>query len=841
MKKYNVTGMSCAACSQRVERAVLALGGVESCSVNLLTGRLVVDGAALDEEIVSAVTEAGYGITVEGAVPKNPEKANNNLQKSESKALILRLVLSFLALVPLMYLSMGFAMWGAPLPAVLGENPLAIALIQMFISLFVMLVNGKFFKNGIAGLIRRAPNMDTLVSLGSGASFLYSVAVIFLMSAEYAGGSPEAAEHYLHELYFESAAMILGLITVGKALEERAKGKTTSAVRELIDLTPKVATVIVDGKETEIPISEIKVGDVFILRPGDVVPTDGVVLFGEGGVDESPLTGESIPAYKAVGDAVLAASVNKSGFLRCEATKVGADTAIAAVIRMVEDATATKAPIAKVADKVSGIFVPIVMCISLLAVVINFLLLGDFGYSLGRGIAVLVISCPCALGLATPVAVMVGSGIGARLGILFKSAEALELSAKTDVVLLDKTGTVTKGAPEVTDVIPIGYSEEELLALAASVEYPSEHPLGRAIVAYAEGRVEISAVSGFNAILGAGVKAIFDGKEVVGASFDYVSGMTEVSSEVCSLYKKLADEGKTPLFFLLDGALIGVIAVADTLREDSREAVEELHKMGLSVIMLTGDNARTAEALGRAVGVDEVISGVLPDGKEAVVRRLQEKGSVVMVGDGINDAPALARANVGIAIGGGTDIAIESADVVLMRSRLSDVPRALRLGRATLKKIYGNLAFAFVYNLIGIPLAAGAFTAFFGWSLSPMFGALAMSLSSLSVVTNALTLTAFQRREGQGEKNCDAVEKLDTGAENHQKKENNAVKFTIKIKGMMCPHCEARVRDALLSVEGVNSALVSHESGTAEVLCSCSENALTDAVSGAGYEVVSVE
>ncbi len=841
MKKYNVKGMSCAACSSRVERAVSSLLGVESCSVNLLTGKMSVDGVATSEEIIAAVTKAGYEAALEEDAPKTKEKVNDSLHNSGIKSLIWRLALSFAALVPLMYLSMGFVMWGAPLPSVLRDNPMSIALIEMLLSFFVMTVNARFFKNGFLGIVRRAPNMDTLVSLGSGASFIYSLAIIFLMSAEYVHGSPDSASHYLHELYFESAAMILALITVGKALEERAKGKTTNAVRELISLTPKTATVIADGEERELPIEEIKVGDVFIIRPGDVVPTDGIVIFGEGGVDESALTGESMPAYKSVGDSVLAASVNKSGFLRCRATKVGADTAIAAVIRMVEDATATKAPIAKVADKVSGVFVPVVMAIALLAMVINFIALGNFGYSLGRGIAVLVISCPCALGLATPVAVMVGSGVGAKCGILFKSAEALELSARPSVVLLDKTGTVTKGEPGVTDVIPMGVGENELLYVAASLEYPSEHPLARAIVDYAGGRVEISEVSDFEAIAGAGVKAVVGGKEAYGASFDFLCGKTHVSDEVRSLYEKLADGGKTPLFFLYDGMLIGAIAVADTLREDSIEAIAELHEMGLSVTMLTGDNFRTATALGREAGVDEVISGVLPDGKESVVRRLKERGRVIMVGDGINDAPALARADVGMAIGGGTDIAIESADVVLMRDRLRDVPRALRLGRATLSKIYGNLAFAFVYNIVGIPLAAGAFTHLFGWSLSPMFGALAMSLSSFSVVMNALGLSGFKRAEERRDKKRKNTKKLNTGVQEPTKQEINNMKFTIKIRGMMCPHCEARVKSQLLAVEGVASVTVSHESGTAEIIGNCNAEALTRAVVDAGYEVLSVE
>lgn len=833
--------MSCAACAARVEGAVSSLSGVEVASVNLLTGSLSVEGAALEEEIISAVKRAGYGIVCESENKEKQEKANNDLQNSERRHLILRLVLSFAALVPLMYLSMGYVMWGAPIPAFLAKEPIAVAVLQMLLSLFVLVVNGKFFKNGFLGLVRGAANMDTLVSLGSGASFIYSVAVIFLMISENAGGATGAVGHYLHELYFESAAMILALITVGKALEERAKGKTTSAVRELINLKPKVATVIIDGREVEIPTSEIKVGDIFILRPGDVVPTDGVVIFGDGGVDESPLTGESIPVYKTVGDSVLAASVNKSGFLRCEATKVGKDTAIAAVIRMVEDATATKAPIAKVADKVAGVFVPVVMSISLLAVIINFICLGDFGYSLGRGIAVLVISCPCALGLATPVAVMVGSGVGARLGILFKSAEALELSARATTVLLDKTGTVTKGEPEVTDVIPIGCDEVRLLDCAASVEYPSEHPLGRAIVAYAEGRAVISPVTGFNAIPGAGVRAMLEDGEIIGASFDYISTLTDLGEDVSALYKRLADEGKTPLFFLLDGTLIGVIAVADTLREDSAIAVSELNKMGIFTVMLTGDNERTAMAIGNKLGVNEVISGVLPDGKEAVVRRFQENGRVIMVGDGINDAPALVRADVGIAIGAGTDIAIDSADVVLMRNRLSDVPRALRLGRETLGKIYGNLAFAFIYNIIGIPLAAGAFTPLFGWSLSPMFGALAMSLSSLSVVSNALTLTGFERGKRGCDRATDIIQNLDTGASKTREKETKSMKFTMKIKGMMCPHCEARVKSVLLSADGVASAIVSHESGEAVVEGNCNTETLIKAVTDAGYEVLSIE
>ena len=841
MKNYNVTGMSCAACSARVERAVRAIPGVESCAVNLLTESMSVAGDVPDSEIIAAVTAAGYGASLKDAQSKNAKNANNSLQTSENKSLVTRLVLSLVGIVPLMYLSMGYVMWDAPLPEALIANPIAIALVQMLLSIFVMLVNGKFFISGFMGVVHRAPNMDTLVSLGSGASFVYSVAVVFMMSAEYAGGSAAMANHYLHELYFESAAMILALITVGKALESRAKGRTTDAIKGLIDLSPKTATLLKDGKEVRVPVGEIKVGDVFIVRPGESIPTDGVVLEGEGGVDEAALTGESIPAYKTAGSEVLAATVNKTGFLRCEARRVGSDTAIAGVIKMVEEATATKAPIAKIADRVSGIFVPVVTAIALLAVLINFAVLGDFGYALGRGISVLVISCPCALGLATPVAIMVGSGVGARCGILFKSAEALELSGRPSVVLLDKTGTVTKGSPEVTDVIPIGCDEERLLTIAASLEYPSEHPLARAVVAYAEGRVAISATSGFEALAGSGVRATIDGKEALGASFDFISRTHSLPADTREIYERLADEGKTPLFFALDGELLGVIAVADTLREDSRQAVSELREMGLRTVMLTGDNPRTARAVGRAVGVDEVISGVLPDGKEAVVRRLQENGRVIMVGDGINDAPALARADVGIAIGGGTDIAIESADVVLMRERLRDVPRAVRLGRATLGKIHGNLIWAFVYNVIGIPLAAGAFVPLLGWSLNPMFGAAAMSLSSVSVVANALTLYGFARRERRRDEGLKNAEKLNTGATAPEKKEMDKMKFTMKIEGMMCPHCEARVKKCLIAVAGVESAEVSHEIGTATVVGTCDAAALKTAVTEQGYDVISVE
>lgn len=817
MRSYNVTGMSCAACSARVEAAVSSLDGVNSCSVNLLTGTMQIDGAISDETVIAAVEAAGYGASLKGE--KNAKNDNKTSQNKENKSIVARLAISIAILLPLMYLSMGYVMWGAPLPEIFDKNPLTVALGELLLSGIILVINQRFFISGVKAVINRSPNMDTLVSLGAGVSFIYSVYVVFRMCVE-----PHNA-HLLHGLYFESAAMILTLITVGKMLEARAKGKTTDAINSLIKLSPKTATVLRDGVEVKIPAAEVRVGDVFLVRPGESVAVDGVVLEGTSSVNEAALTGESIPADKQEGDRVLAATVNTTGFLKCRAEKVGDDTAIASVIKMVEDASATKAPIAKVADRVSGIFVPVVMAIAVLTFGIWMLTNGDFPHALERGISVLVISCPCALGLATPVAIMVGSGVGARLGILFKNAEALELTGRAKTVVLDKTGTITKGEPEVTDVIAISVGEDELVSIAVALESGSEHPLARAVCKYAEGRDSKISVSNFEALSGSGVRAILDGEEIYGGSYKFISTITDTSS-ASSDYERLSGEGKTPLFFTKGGNLLGIIAVADAIREDSAGAVAQMKKMGMRVVMLTGDNARTAEAIGKAAGVDEVISDVLPDGKEAAIRALSEKERVIMVGDGINDAPALTRADVGMAIGGGTDIAIESANVVLMRDSLSDVFRAVRLGRSVLRNIYENLGWAFIYNLVGIPLAAGLF----GLELDPMFGAAAMSLSSFSVVMNALRLNTFAGKYNKTKKN-------------NKKEAKETMKITMKIKGMMCPHCEARVRDVLSALDCVEIAEVSHKDGTAIVTPrgDCDKELLSSTVEAAGYTVVSVE
>ena len=816
MKQFNVTGMSCAACSARVERAVGAVEGVDACSVNLLTGSMNIEGRASDEEIIAAVVKAGYGATVKGT-----EKEKKGVQNDGKNAIIGRLITSLVLLVPLMYISMGHVMWDAPLPSFLSENALAIALAELVISALIMVVNQRFFISGFKGVLNRSPNLDTLVALGSGASFVYSMAILFLMTAEAMSGNE--IHHYLHELYFESAAMILALITVGKMLEARAKGKTADAIKSLMKLSPKTATVLRDGKEERIPAESVRIGDVFLVRPGESVPVDGIVLEGESSIVEAALTGESVPADKSVGDRVLAATVNQSGFLKCEATKVGEDTAIAAVIKMVEEASSTKAPIAKVADKVSGVFVPIVMGIAALTFALWWIFGGNFGYALARGISVLVISCPCALGLATPVAIMVGSGVGAKLGILFKNAEALELTGRARIVALDKTGTITKGEPQVAEILPFGVSETELLSAAASIEVKSEHPLARAVVRYAEERAEISEVEKFEALSGNGVRAEYRGGELVGGKLGFIKTRVPITEAAQAAYDRLTSEGKTPLFFSYHESLIGIIAVADTVRADSREAIEELHSMGMRVVMLTGDNENTAREIGRLAGVDEVIADVLPDGKAEVVKSLSASGRVMMVGDGINDSPALTSADVGMAIGGGTDIAIESADVVLMHDKLSDVPRAVRLGRATLKNIYENLFWAFLYNLIGIPLAAGAF----GLSMSPMLGAAAMSLSSFCVVVNALRLGLFSR-------------KYTKNVNNNIQKEVEAMQVTMKIEGMMCPHCEARVKSTLEALEYVESAAVSHKAGSAVINlrgeCDC--EALKAVVEAQGYKVI---
>ena len=823
MRSYNVSGMSCAACSARVEKAVSGTEGVSSCSVNLLTNSMTVEGTATDEAIIAAVVKAGYGASLKGA--ENKKNVNNNSQKDEQRGITARLIASVALLVPLMYLSMGHVMWGWPLPAFLSGNAVAIAILQMLISGLVLVINQRFFISGIRAVINRSPNMDTLVSLGSGVSYIYSIAITLMMSAA------EHPDHYLHQLYFESAAMILALITVGKMLEARAKGKTTDAINSLLKLAPRTATVVRDGRELTIPAAEVRVGDVFLVRPGESVPVDGVVLEGHSSIDESALTGESVPVDKSVGDHILAATQNTSGFMRCEATKVGDDTAIASVIRMVEDASASKAPIAKIADRVSGIFVPVVILIALVTFGAWMIIDGDVGGALSHGISVLVISCPCALGLATPVAIMVGSGVGARLGVLFKSAEALELTGRARTIALDKTGTITCGKPQVVSVIcDKSSTEKELLSIAYAIEKQSEHPLAKAVADYAESCSADISVSDFKALAGSGVYGRVQTEfkvqsEVYGGSYKFISTICDLSAYKDD-YDRLTAEGKTPLFFTRDGAPLGLIAVADTVREDSAEAIADMKAMGLRVVMLTGDNSRTAEAIGRAAGVDEVIAELLPDGKEAAIRVLSEKNTTVMVGDGINDAPALTRADVGMAIGGGTDIAIESADVVLMRDSLSDVVDAIRLGRSVLRNIHENLFWAFCYNLIGIPLAAGLF----GLTLNPMFGAAAMSLSSFCVVTNALRLNTFKSKYNKQNKK-------------HIRKEKKPMKITMKIEGMMCPHCEARVRDVLSALPCVESAEVSHKDDMALVTPKgdCPREALISAVEGAGYKVISVE
>ena len=814
MKIYNVSGMSCAACSARVERAVSSLDGVESCTVNLLTNSMQIYGDVSDDVVIAAVEEAGYGASL-----KTNQNINNSDKASGNKAVFKRLAASVILLVPLMYISMGYVMWGAPLPLFIAEHPIAAALIELVLSGVILIINRSFFISGARAIINRSPNMDTLVSLGSGVSFVYSIYLVVRMCFEAHNA------HLLHGLYFESAAMILTLITVGKMLEMRAKGKTTDAINSLISLSPKTATVVREGREVRIPARDVLVGDVFLVRPGESIPVDGVVIEGVSSVNESALTGESIPVDKQTSDTVLAATVNTTGFLRCRAEKVADDTAIASVIRMVEDASATKAPIAKVADKVSGVFVPVVIGIAAITFAAWMIINGNFPHALERGISVLVISCPCALGLATPVAIMVGSGVGARLGILFKNAEALELTGRARVVVLDKTGTVTKGEPEVTDVIPISVSEAELIRLAAAVESGSEHPISRAVCRYADGKAERIDLTDFEALAGSGVRARIDGYEILGGSYKFISTITSTSS-IISDYERLSGEGKTPVLFTKDGELIGIIAVADSIREDSADAISEMKKMGMRVVMLTGDNSRTAGAIGTLAGVDEVISDVLPDGKAAVIKQLSASGRVIMVGDGINDAPALTSADVGMAIGGGTDIAIESASVVLMRDSLSDVMRAVRLGRSVLNKIYQNLGWAFIYNLVGIPLAAGIL----GLELNPMFGAAAMSLSSFSVVMNALRLNYFGK-------------KYDKTKKKYKKKVKKEMKITMKINGMMCPHCEARVRDLLSALDCVELADVSHKDGTAVITpCGeCDKSLLRSTVEAAGYEVISVE
>ena len=850
--------MSCAACSARVEKAVSKVPGVTSCSVSLLTNSMGVEGNATDQEIIKAVADAGYGASAKDAEGEKNGGANSAAASEEALAdhetpiLKKRLLYSVGFLLVLMYFSMGHMMWNWPLPAFMDGNHVMMGLVQLYLTVIIMVINQKFFINGFKSLFHGAPNMDTLVALGSFASFGYSSYALFAMTYAEHQGDAEAVMGYMHEFYFESAAMILTLITVGKMLEARSKGKTTDALKSLMKLSPKTAVVEKEGKETEVPVEQVRIGDVFVVRPGENIPVDGVVLEGNSAVNEAALTGESIPVDKQAGDRVSAATINQSGFIRCEATRVGEDTTLSQIIRMVSDAAATKAPIAKVADKVSGIFVPAVISIAVLTVIVWLIAGESVGFALARGISVLVISCPCALGLATPVAIMVGNGMGAKNGILFKTAVSLEETGKVEIVALDKTGTITSGEPKVTDVLAAdGTSEEELLKLAYSLESRSEHPLAKAIVAYgAEKQAEQIPVSEFKALPGNGLEGKVGDADVKGGSLKFAQSQTEISEKIKSQAEKLAEEGKTPLMFLKNGILAGMIAVADVIREDSPQAVKELQNMGIEVVMLTGDNERTAKAIGRQAGVDRVIAGVLPDGKEEVIRRLKEQGKVAMVGDGINDAPALTRADMGIAIGAGADVAIDAADVVLVKSRLSDVPAAIRLSRGTLRNIHENLFWAFFYNVIGIPLAAGIWIPIFGWKLNPMFGAAAMSLSSFCVVTNALRLNLLNIKDSRKDKKIRRKAAAPAGAvvaaaeiNTETKKENKTMTKTMKIEGMMCGHCEAAVKKALEALDGVASAEVSHEKETAVVTLEKDvDNAvLTKAVEDKDYKVVSVQ
>ena len=858
MEQYNVTGMSCAACSARVEKAVKKVPGVTSCSVSLLTNSMGVEGTASPSAILSAVQEAGYG-----ASPKNASasKAADNsadldaLADRETPKLKRRLIASLGFLLVLMYFSMGHMMWGWPLPHWFDGNHVAMGLVQLLLAGIVMVINQKFFINGFKGLIHGAPNMDTLVALGSMASFVWSTYALFAMTRAQVDGNDALIMHYMMEFYFESAAMILTLITVGKMLEARSKGKTTDALKSLMKLAPKTATLVRDGAEVTVAIADVQKGDVFVVRPGENIPVDGVVLEGTSAVNESALTGESIPVDKAVGDKVSAATTNQSGFLRCEATRVGEDTTLAQIIKMVSDAAATKAPIAKIADTVSGFFVPAVISIAVLTTIVWLLLGHELGYALARGISVLVISCPCALGLATPVAIMVGNGLGAKNGILFKTAASLEAAGRTQIVALDKTGTITEGAPRVTDLLPAeGVTETELLTLAAALESRSEHPLAKAVLADAEAKaITPPEVTDFAALPGNGLAAKLDGMDIYAGNAAFIQTKLTLPAALAQQAEKLASEGKTPLFFGGAGRLLGVIAVADTIKEDSPEAIRQLQNMGIRVVMLTGDNQRTADAIGRQAGVDEVIAGVLPDGKEAVIRQLQASGKVAMVGDGINDAPALTRADTGIAIGAGTDVAIDAADVVLMNSKLSDVPAAIRLSRATLRNIHENLFWAFIYNIIGIPLAAGLFIPF-GLTLNPMFGAAAMSLSSFCVVSNALRLNLFDLHSTRHDHKTasPAAAPVQSAAENNKKSdaeapevktEDHTMKKTLKVEGMMCGHCEARVKKALEALPEVDEAVVSHEAGTAIVTLNAevADDVLKNAVEAQDYKVTGIQ
>ena len=846
--------MSCAACSSRVEKAVNKVPGVESCSVSLLTNSMGVEGTASPAEIISAVEAAGYGASEKGGSAEAGESgagaqmsADEELLKdTETPVLKRRLIASVAVLIVLMYFSMGHMMWNWPIPSILEGNHVAMGLIQLLLSAIIMVINQKFFISGFKSLWHRAPNMDTLVALGSGAAFVYSTYALFAMTDAQVNGDMSAVMKYMHEFYFESAAMILALITVGKMLEARSKGKTTDALKGLMKLAPKTAVILRDGEEVTVPASQVKKGDIFVVRPGESIPVDGIVKSGMSAVDESALTGESMPVDKAPDDAVSAATINQSGFLQCEATRVGEDTALSQIIKMVSDAAATKAPIAKVADKVSGIFVPAVIAIAAVTILVWLLVGQTVGFALARGISVLVISCPCALGLATPVAIMVGNGIGARRGILFKTAVSLEAAGKVQIAALDKTGTITEGDPKVTDIIPVhGVSEDELMTYAYSLEAMSEHPLAKAVVAAAEERgLETMDISDFRILPGSGLSAMLDGEALYGGSLSFASETAELDDEIRRKAESLAEEGKTPLFFIKDKNILGMIAVADVIREDSPAAVKELQDMGICVVMITGDNRRTAEAVGKQAGVDQVIAQVLPDGKEAAIRELQKYGKVAMVGDGINDAPALTRADTGIAIGAGTDVAIDAADVVLMNSSLSDVPAAVRLSRLTLRNIHQNLFWAFIYNVIGIPLAAGVWIHLLGWQLNPMFGAAAMSLSSFCVVTNALTLNLFDirnTRHDRKRKRIDIPQIINEIEEDD--KEEPGMKKTIKIEGMMCKHCEASVKGSLESLDGVKGAKVSHEKGTAVVKLAddVADDVLRKAVEDKDFKVLSIE
>ena len=845
MEQYIVTGMSCAACSSRVEKAVSKVPGVTSCSVSLLTNSMGVEGTASEQEIIKAVADAGYGASKkgEGAAKTQSSSASageDMLKDRTTPALKKRLIASLGFLIVLMYFSMGHMMWGWPVPGFMKDNHVMMGLLQMLLTIAVMVINQKFFISGFKGMIHRAPNMDTLVALGSGASFVYSTYALFAMTDAQMRGDMDAVMSYMHDFYFESAAMILALITVGKMLEARSKGKTTDALKGLMKLAPKTAVVIRGEKEVQVSIEQVQKGDCFVVKPGENIPVDGEVIEGNSAVNESALTGESIPVDKAVGDKVSAATVNQSGYLKCRATRVGEDTTLSQIIQMVSDAAATKAPIAKIADRVSGVFVPTVITIAVITIIVWLIAGQSIGFALSRGIAVLVISCPCALGLATPVAIMVGNGMGARNGIMFKTAVSLEETGKMQIVALDKTGTITSGEPKVTDIIPAaGVTEDTLLKYAYALENKSEHPLARAILENAkEENAGIEEVTGFQALPGNGLTAILDGHTLYGGNHTFISSKVSVDGDIQKKAEKLAEAGKTPLFFGNEDRLLGVIAVADVIKEDSPQAIKELQNMGIHVVMLTGDNERTAKAIGQQAGVDEVIAGVLPEGKEQVIRKLKEKGKVAMVGDGINDAPALTRADMGIAIGAGTDVAIDAADVVLMKSRLSDVPAAIRMSRATLRNIHENLFWAFFYNIIGIPLAAGVWYPLFGWKLNPMFGAAAMSLSSFCVVSNALRLNLFKMYDASKDKKLKAKKE-----KKRSKKEDKTMKKIMHIEGMMCGHCEAAVKKALEALPQVDEAVVSHETGTAELTLNAeiADDVLKKTVEDKDYTVTSVE